>query len=302
MRYLFVAILFALATVLGIHAQSTDTIKVVLPTLPVILKDSLRPSYKTVNPVISNFRKNEDMKNHFYTNESPMTFELDRIPRKKNIFNSSYSKFIIPTAMISYGIMAQGSERLKELDYSTHHEITEHYTARIRLDDYMQFAPAVAVYGLDFCGIKAKHNFRDRTIVMATSFLIMCATVQTMKSTINIARPDGSNNNSFPSGHTATAFVDAHILFKEYRDTSPWIGVAGYTVAATTGTLRVINKKHWVSDVVSGAGIGILSAELGYLLLPVFHNTFGIKDKKSSLVIAPTIGVDNYGVGLAYTF
>ncbi len=159
--------------------------------------------------------------------------------------NSSYSKFFIPSAVISYGgIMTQANEKLKELDYSTHHEITEHYTARIRLDDYMQFAPAVAVYGLDLCGIKAKHNFRDRTIVMATSHLIMGATVQTMKKTINVDRADGSNKNSFPSGHTATAFVGAYILFKEYKDTFPWIGVAGHTVAATKGTLRVNNKKH----------------------------------------------------------
>ena len=214
----------------------------------------------------------------------------------------SYSKFIIPTAMISYGLITRGSKSLQELDHSTYNEINEHLQVSIPIDDYSQYTPALAVYGLDFAGIKAKHNFRDRTIVMTMSYIIMGATVQTMKNTINIERPDGSNNKSFPSGHTTTAFVGAHILFKEYKDTSPWIGIAGYAVAASTGTLRVLNKRHWVSDVVTGAGIGILSAEAGYLLLPVFHNMFGIKNRNNSLIVAPIIGIDNYGIGMTYTF
>ncbi len=304
MRYLFVVILISMATVSGIHAQSTDTVKVDLPTLPVISEDSLgvyRESVE-VNPVISDMMESNDLKKIPYKGDGPMTFKFDGVPHRKNIFDSSYSKFIIPTAMISYGVITRGNNKLKELDYNVHHEVTEHCVNRIRLDDYTQFAPAVAVYGLDLFGIKAKRNFRDRTIVMATSHFIMCATVQTMKNTIHIERPDGSGMNSFPSGHTATTFVGAHILFREYKDFSPWIGVAGYTVAATTGSLRVINKRHWVSDVVTGAGIGILSVELSYLLLPVLHDLFAIKDEKSNLVIAPTIGADNYGVGLGYIF
>jgi Membrane-associated phospholipid phosphatase len=231
-----------------------------------------------------------------------MTSNLNKMPKRTNILNASYSKFIIPTVMISCGIITRGSRLLQELDHSTNHEIMEHGFTRKCIDDYSQFAPALAVYGLDFAGIKAKHNFRDRIIVMATSYIIVEATVKTMKSTINVERPDGSNNKSFPSGHTATVFVGAHILFKEYKDTSPWIGITGYAVAIGTGTFRVLNKKHWVSDVVTGAGIGIFSTEAGYLLLPVFHNMFGIKNKNNSLVVAPAIGIDNYGIGMTYTF
>jgi Membrane-associated phospholipid phosphatase len=231
-----------------------------------------------------------------------MAIDLNKMPKRTNISNASYSKFIIPTVMISYGIITRGSRLLQELDHSTNREIIEHGFTRKRIDDYSQLAPAIAVYGLDFAGIKARHNFRDRTIVMATSYIIMGATVQTMKNTVNVERPDGSNNKSFPSGHTATAFVGAHILFKEYKDASPWIGIAGYAVATGTGALRVLNKKHWVSDVATGAGIGILSAEVGYLLLPVFHDMFGVKNKNNSLVVAPAIGAGDYGIGMIYTF
>ena len=45
-------------------------------------------------------------------------------------------------------------------------------------------------------------------------------------------RPDGSTANSWPSGHTATSFVGATILHKEYGLTrSPWYSIAGYSLA-----------------------------------------------------------------------
>lgn len=220
---------------------------------------------------------------------------------KDNICHAPSSKYIIPASLITYGVSSLFD---KTDDYEIHDEVMKNNIGRYRIDDYTQFAPAVTVYGLDLLGIKAKHDLRDRTIIMATSHIIMGGIVQTMKSTINVQRPDGSNYNSFPSGHTATAFVGAHILFKEYKEISPWIGVSGYAVAAGTGLLRVTNRKHWLSDVSAGAGIGILSAELGYLLLPVVHKALGIKEesKLSTLVVAPTIGLNNWGLGMAYTF
>ncbi|WP_255349818.1 phosphatase PAP2 family protein [Dysgonomonas sp. HGC4] len=239
--------------------------------------------------------------NGFDFSKEEKTFNFD-IPKEKKFFNSSYSKFIIPTTLIAYGVLTRANKPLRELDLSTNHEVGEHISKKNPLDNYIQFAPAIMTYSLSFAGVKAKHNFRDQTLIMATSYLIMGATVQTVKSTTHIARPNGSNNNSFPSGHTATAFVGAHILFKEYKDTSPWIGIGGYAVATATGTMRVLNKKHWVSDVVTGAGIGILSTELGYMLLPVWHNILGIKEKEKSLVIVPTVNTGNMGIALAYAF
>lgn len=279
-----------------------DTTRLRLKTQSkIVISDSLgqyksSPDLKAITPQF----KDSGNKIFSLSNEE-MTFNLDK-PEKTNIFTSSYSRFIIPTALISYGVLTRTNKSLRQLDQSTNNEVAEHLSKQIPYDDYMQFAPALAVFGLDFAGIKAKHNFRDRTLIMATSYLIMGATVQTMKSTISVERPNGSNTNSFPSGHTATAFVGAHILFKEYKDVSPWIGISGYAVATATGTMRVLNKKHWVSDVATGAGIGILSAELGYMLLSVWQNILGMKQEKKSLVIMPVVNTENKGMALAYTF
>jgi len=181
-------------------------------------------------------------------------------------------------------------------------KLSSQNTRKTYVDDYLQYVPAIAVYGLDFAGVKAKHNLRDRTFLMASSYLLSTATVQTLKRTTCVKRPDESDRFSFPSGHTATAFVGAHLLFKEYKNTSPWIGIAGYAVAGGTGVSRIMNRKHWVSDVVAGAGFGILSVEVSYLLLPVFHKVTGINETQTSLAIMPVIGPSHYGVGLAYTF
>ena len=57
---------------------------------------------------------------------------------------------------------------------------------------------------------------------------------------------------------------------------SPWFSVAGYGVAAATGVMRVLNNRHWVSDVMSGAGIGIMSTELGYAIGDLFFKGKGL--------------------------
>lgn len=236
------------------------------------------------------------------TQNSQLTLDLNEPQKKRNFFHSPYAKFIIPTTFISYGILARKTDLVRRLDQNTTNEIKEHYLGTFPIDNYTQYLPAVAVYGLDLFGVKAKHNFRDRTFVMATSYLLMAATVLTMKATIDAERPDGSANNSFPSGHAATAFVGAQILFREYKDVSPWIGIAGYTVAAGTAAFRVVNKRHWISDVVAGAGIGMLSVELAYMLMPTFHRVLGLEDSGKNLAITPAISAESYGLGMVYTF
>jgi membrane-associated phospholipid phosphatase len=170
------------------------------------------------------------------------------------------------------------------------------------VDDYLQFVPAAAVYGLDFAGVKARHNFRDRTLVMASAHLLMGATVYAVKHTSDVMRPDGSAANSFPSGHTAVAFTGAHILFREYYDVSPWIGVAGYAAGAATGIMRILNRRHWLSDVVAGAGTGIVCAEAGYLLLPLMRRIAFGGDEAPGVAIVPVVGGGTYGLGFACMF
>jgi membrane-associated phospholipid phosphatase len=228
-----------------------------------------------------------------------VAIRVQKQSRRRPFFHSPASQFIIPAMFITYGVLNKVNG-LQGIDYGARHEVNKHPNASFPYDDYIQYLPAAAVYGVGYVGVKAKHNVRDRTLIMATSYLIEAISVNITKNTTRVRRPDNSNSHSFPSGHTATAFVGAHILFKEYKDISPWIGIAGYGVATATGAMRVLNNKHWVSDVVAGAGLGILCVEMGYMLLPVWHNVLKVKEK--GFAVTPVIGYNSYGAGLVYTF
>ncbi|MDR2650872.1 MAG: phosphatase PAP2 family protein [Prevotellaceae bacterium] len=214
----------------------------------------------------------------------------------------SLKPLIVPAALISYGIATRIAKPLRGWDHNVANRVTKHYKYWTHADDYIQYAPYVAVYGLDLAGIKAKHNFVDRTFIVATSGLIAGIVTETSKRTTLIKRPNGVGFNSFPSGHTANAFVGAHILYKEYKDVSPWIGFAGYGVALTTGSMRILNNKHWFSDVVTGAGVGILSVELSYLLLPAWHELSGTEKENSNFAIVPIVNKKQTMLGLVYRF
>jgi len=129
------------------------------------------------------------------------------------------------------------------------------------------------------------------------------ATTNILKRNTGILRPDGSDYRSFPSSHTAIAFVSATFLHEEYKDRSVWYGVAGYSIATVSGVLRMMNNKHWMSDVLVGAGIGILTTKAVYLLYPVVKESLVRKSgnkRNSSLTLAPYISRDHYGIYLQY--
>ncbi len=145
------------------------------------------------------------------------------------------------------------------------------------IDDYTQFFGPAMVVGLKVGGYEGRSDWGRLLASAGMSYAIMAGFVNGIKYTAKEMRPDGSTRNSWPSGHTATSFVGATLLHKEYGLTrSPWFSVAGYGVATATGVMRVLNNRHWVSDVMSGAGIGILSTELGYALGDVLFKGKGL--------------------------
>lgn len=210
--------------------------------------------------------------------------------------------YILPCLMIAYGFTAIGSDGLKHVNAEVKYEVyTEHTPQEIKIDNYLQYAPAFLAFGLDVAGIKAKHDLKDRTMLVLMSNVITSVSVSSIKKHSHQLRPDGSSYTSFPSAHTAFAFTNAEFLRREYKDHSPWYGIAGYSMAIATGYLRMYNNKHWVSDVIAGAGVGILSAKLTYWLYPTIkHSLF--KNKLPNTAVMPTYQDGAVGLGLVHHF
>lgn len=132
------------------------------------------------------------------------------------------------------------------------------------LDNTLQYAPLAGVVVLGLFA-ESDEDWVDRVLLLGTGMVAEASMVNSIKYAAHELRPDGSAYNSFPSGHTATAFLGAELVRLEYG----WgYGAAAYAVAAGVGALRVYHSRHWVCDVLAGAGIGILSARIAWWLLP----------------------------------
>ena len=199
-----------------------------------------------------------------------------------------WTAFIIPGAFISYGVDALKNHRLKGLNSEIKDEIYLEKPHRcFHLDNPLQIAPGITMLALNAFGVKGRHGVVDQAGMLLLSNIMLNVTVNTVKKATRQMRPDGSSYSSFPSGHTAEAFAGAELLRLEYGSVSPWYAVAGYAAAATTGYLRMYNNRHWFSDVVAGAGVGMASSEFAYWLYPVLKNAL-FRSRLKNTVILPS--------------
>ncbi len=212
-------------------------------------------------------------------NDAPSISRADSTAFRKMNKTTQTLGVIVPAAMVTYGIVSLHSNNCQQLDYKVRSRIIDSGSQwNNTWGDYLQFAPAVAAVGLKGLGVKSTHKLPDMLMVYALSNLLETGVIFSSKRFCGRQRPNGSNNHSFPSGHTATAFVAAEFLHQEYKGQSIWISIGGYSMATLVGVSRIYNDKHWVSDVIAGAGVGILSTKLVYWVYPHFRR----KEKKDS--------------------
>ncbi|MDR1527768.1 MAG: phosphatase PAP2 family protein [Dysgonamonadaceae bacterium] len=209
----------------------------------------------------------------------------------------------VPSALIMYGAVSLGNNGIRQFDYSVRDHLLEKDAMWNRSwDNYLKYSPAVAAFGMKIAGMKSTHKITDMAIIHVLSNLLNTGIVHGAKHIVSRERPDYSNRQSFPSGHTSTAFVAAEFLHQEYKDQSVWISIGGYSMASLIGVARVYNNRHWVSDVITGAGIGILSTKIVYWTYPYLQEVFAKRSKKTNAHLFPSYSEGNWGIGLSYTF
>jgi hypothetical protein len=174
-------------------------------------------------------------------------------------------QIITPITLITTGIIVNNSQLEKNLQENLRSNVGDQFNSD--LDDYLQYAPIAELYIADIAGVKSRNHWFDQTKYLLISNLISSGITHGLKHLTLKARPNGAPY-SFPSGHATFAFTNATVLFNEIQETSPLLAFSGYAFAASTGAFRMLNNKHWLSDVMVGAGIGIFVTEIVYYLEP----------------------------------
>ena len=176
--------------------------------------------------------------------------------------------------------------------------IRNRYFPHLRMywDDYVQFAPLALSLSLPACGITPRggsaYHYTAHSFAVGIALLGVLGT----KYTVGRLRPQGNSHNSFPSGHTATAFLGAELLDLAYGERYPLLASFGYLTASLTAYGRILNNRHWGSDVLAGAAAGILSADAGYWLADLVwgQKCFAAfeRTKMSAIVVDCSQGMD----------
>jgi membrane-associated phospholipid phosphatase len=199
--------------------------------------------------------------------------DLFTAPDTVKHLHTKFGALIPPALLVGYGASSFFIHPLRSFDSYIYSEADKHNIAPTRhLEDFFQYTPVVLVYAVNFAGVHGKNTFVDRTLIYALSEGIMELTTFTIKRTTHRLRPNQADYLSFPSGHTSNAFEGAEFMAQELGDNSIGYSIVGYAFATTTGAFRIYHQDHWFSDVVAGAGVGILSAKAAYLVYPYIRN------------------------------
>ncbi|MEO6837012.1 MAG: phosphatase PAP2 family protein, partial [Ginsengibacter sp.] len=194
---------------------------------------------------------------------------------------------IAPATLLLYGGLKPFINAIPRLDSEIKNNIYQNYpNYHTSAANYLMWMPSASVYVLDAFKVKTAHNFHEHLILDAGSILITGGLGYGMRIISKNIKAYNSPDTKFPSGHTANAFRGAEILHQELKGTNQLLSYSGYLVAAGVGVLRIYDKDHLLSEVIAGAGLGIISTKLTYWIFDKvkYRNT-----KREASVYKPEI-------------
>ena len=227
-----------------------------------------------------------DTLNHDCTDSTSVSAQMYQQPDaalgKKRSFRPQ--QLIVPGALVLAGALGTINDWGEQLDPIHKRHMPEWHKAKmLHPDKWTQFVPSFFGIGLNVCGVKSSLSRQERLMLRVTSFALSASVAWTLKHTVSERRPNGEDNHSFPSGHATTAFQGAELVRMEYGG---WYGVTAYVMATGVAVSRIVYDKHWIHDVVAGAGLGILSARASLWLLPAEKKLLAKWQRKHRTAVA----------------
>lgn len=246
--------------------------------------DLNKNTLKVASTLNHKFNAQNNLKTRYLKSDGP-TFQKNLFIENISLKSVAFRRAVIAPVLFT----AAGLSTLDD-DNDDNYEVQEErnkYIPNFRhhADDYLQHSPIMIVYGLNWLGVKGKNDFANRTAILIKSEMMVAILTFSLKRITAVPRPDTKELTSFPSGHTAQAFAAATFMAREYGHKNIWYSIGAYTVATGVGAMRVMNNRHWISDVMVGAGIGILSTNLAYL---THQYRWGKKNKGGQTTVMPS--------------
>jgi len=206
-------------------------------------------------------------------------------------------RIIAPASLIGGGILVNNSQFEQNLQHRIQVAVGENFHSDV--DDYLQYVPIIQLYISDLAGVESRNHWFDQTKYLLISNLITSSITHGIKKLTPKLRPNGAPD-AFPSGHTSFAFNNAAVLYQEFNHTAPVLAYSGFLISTTTAVYRMMNNRHWLSDVLFGAGLGILSVELIYWIEP--FKSFNPFIKSDAISCQPIMSDNYYGIYFSYKF
>ncbi|WP_254084698.1 phosphatase PAP2 family protein [Dawidia cretensis] len=239
---------------------------------------------KVASTLNHKFNAQHDLKTRYLKSDDP-TFQKNLFIKNTPLKSVAFRRAVIaPVLFIAAGVSTLDGDN--DDNYEVQEERNKYIpNFRHHADDYLQHSPILIVYGLNWLGVEGKNDFANRTAILIKTEMMVGILTFSLKRITAVPRPDTKQLTSFPSGHTAQAFAAATFMAREYGHKNIWYSIGAYTVATGVGAMRVMNNRHWISDVMVGAGIGILSTNMAYL---THQYRWGKKNKGGQTTVMPS--------------
>ncbi|MDL2224295.1 phosphatase PAP2 family protein [Bacteroidales bacterium OttesenSCG-928-M06] len=214
-------------------------------------------------------------------------------------YKTSIKDFILPTSLLTIGTIATLTDHKDIISWDRSGRKYDNFSW-----DYLLLGGVAGSMFVFDQFIEAEHKPFDQAMLLVASAGLSMIPAYIIKESYESFRPDGTEH-SFPSGHTTTGFMIAHVLNKEFRNSNIWVAYGGYVIASAVSFSRIAMNKHWVCDILAGAGLGILGTELAYLVyFPIRNKIAENLNRKLNKDISfnPAISTEAIGLSLNVKF
>lgn len=178
------------------------------------------------------------------------------------------SYWAVPASALAYGCLKPAVGAIGRLDDRLWDRVSPSGpVGGFHIETALQWTPTASVYLLDAAGLRLRNRFRDQLLLDAGSMVLAGGAGWVMRR-ISAGMPGFGlkEGTEFPSGHATNAFRGAELLRQELRGRSPILSWSGYVMATLVSVLRMRHGQHQLSEVVAGAGLGVLSTRSVYWL------------------------------------